>query len=114
MKFQSPSNPLYSLTVALTKFNESLGKDRNVYLSLEAEKDYKRAMMIKAAPGKSNAEKVVNAHASEEWLEFHKKLGRAKAVYDFQKLKFSVMEKEWLAQHLEMKLEGSLMKKEIS
>lgn len=110
MKF--PSNPLEALTSQLNELNERLGKARNEYLSLEAIRDYKRAFIIKAASGKSNAEKTINAHATEEWLELHQKLARAKAVYEFQKLKFSVMEKEYMTQYLQFKLDGSLIKKE--
>ncbi len=106
------SNPLHSILEALDALNATLGVDRNAYLALEAEKKHKEAVLIQAAVGKSHAEKVTNAQASMEWLSFQKALNRALAVYEFQKLKFSIMEKSWQSEYLILKLDGAVIKKQ--
>ncbi len=79
---------------------------------MKASKDHFEATLIKASPGDSNAEKVVNAKATVEWASFHKSLARLEAIYEFQKLKFSVLEKEWFSCQLELKLDQSLIRKQ--
>ena len=107
-----PSNPLSELIAGLEAMNIHLGKDRAAYLALEAEKGHHEAVLIQAAPGKSHAEKVNNAKANPEWAVFQLKLARAEAVYEFQKLKFSIMEKNWMSAYLELKLDGAVIKKQ--
>src|SRR4051812_494324 len=91
-----PFSPLHALTEALHRQNETLGKDRNAYLSLEAERKHFEANLIRSSVGMgtSHAQATTMAQSTGEWLEFHKKLARAEAVYEFQKLKFTIMEKE--------------------
>lgn len=106
------SNPLDDILKQLDKQCEVLGKARNVYLGLEVEKRYLEANLVIQAPGKSHAEKVTNAQGSVEWLEFHKRLARAEAVFEFQKLKYDVLSKEWQSRYLEMKLDGAMLGKQ--
>jgi len=44
-------------------------------------------------------------------LEFHKKLARLEAIFEFQKLKYEILDREWLAQHLALKLDGETIKR---
>ncbi len=106
------SSPLTPLLVQLEAHNEVLGKARAEYLALEAERKHFEATLIQSAPGKSHAEKLNNAQSQLEWVEFSLKLARAEAVYEFQKLKFTIMEKNWQSEYLCMKLDGSLIKKQ--
>ncbi len=106
------SNPLTPLLEALDKQNDTLGKARAEYLTLEAEKRHREALLIKQAEGKSHAEKVTNAQANIEWQIFQNKIARAEAVYEFQKLKFSILEKEWQSSYLTLKLDGQIIKKQ--
>ena len=109
---QFNSSPLSDLLEALDQQNDILGKARAEFLALEAERKHKEALLIKAAEGKSHAEKTTNAQANAEWPEFQLRLARAEAVYEFQRLKFSVLEKEWQSQYLCLKLDGALIKKQ--
>lgn len=105
------SNPLQDLITALSLQNEILGRARAQYLSLEAIRKFEEASLVKVAPGKSHAEKLVNAQATQVWLAFHKKLARAEAIYEFQRLKFTVLEKEYQACYLGLKLDAGIIKK---
>lgn len=92
--------------------NDTLGKARAEFLALEAERKHFEACMIRDASGKSHAEKVTNAQANAEWPVFQLKLARAEAVYELQKLKFSIMEKNWQSEYLTMKLDNAVIKKQ--
>ena len=105
-------NPLSELLRDLDKQNDTLGIARSEYLALEASRKHEESALIQGAFGKSHAEKVTNAQASPEWPVMQLKLARAEAVYEFQKLKFSVMEKNWQSAYLCLKLDGALIKKQ--
>ncbi len=68
--------------------------------------------LVKSAPGESNAEKSMNAKSTPEWLAFHKSLNRKEAVYEFERLKFSILEKEWFSVNAELKADTSLIRKQ--
>lgn len=90
----------------------ALGRARNDYLRKEAVKRHFEATLVKKALGSSNAEKLVNAQAEKDWLLFHVQLARLEAIYEFQKLKFQVMEKEWLGEYATYKEDSSLIKRQ--
>jgi len=98
-------HPLEPSIDALGAQNTLVGKVRNDYLTMEAERKHFEAKLVKAAEGKSQAEKLTNAHATEEWLVFHKKLARAEAIYEFEKFKLEILDKEFQALYLQMKLD---------
>lgn len=104
-------HPLESHVDALSAQNDTLGKARNDYLAKEAERKHFEARLIKAAEGKSHVEKVVNAQATSEWAQFQKELARLEAIFEFQKLKYDVLDKEYQAAYLQLKLDGPLIKK---
>lgn len=95
----------------MTTKNIELGKARNAYLLLKAEKDHFEAKLVKFSPGESNAERVNNAKADPKWLEFHLKLNRSESEYEFIKLQMKILEMEYYAQLNEFKLDGSIIKK---
>jgi hypothetical protein len=105
-------SPLDAAITSLEHQNDSLGKARNDYLLKEAEKKNFEATMVQKAQGKSHAEKVVNAQAQEAWVAFAKDLARLEAVYEFQRLKFTILEKSWQTQYLQTKLDEDLVRKQ--
>lgn len=105
---------------ALKEINQTLmtqavvfSQAKAAYLRKESERKTFEARLIKAAPGGSHAERMNNAMADEGWREFHVSLARLEAIMEFQKLKFSVLEKEWLAQHQELKLDSGMIKRGV-
>lgn len=105
------SHPLKDIIEALRSHNEVLGRARSEYLGLEAEKRHIEANAVKRADGKSHAERVTNAQAEPEWAVFHLKLARAESIYEFRKLEFSILEKEYQAQYLALKMDEVVIKK---
>ncbi len=95
----------------LHKQNDLLGKARFEYLDMEATRKFHEATMVQRSLGKSHAEKLTNAQSQAEWLEFHKKLARLEAIFEFEKLKLEVLTKEFLAIHLTLKLDSEMLKK---
>ncbi len=97
---------------ALEAQNQVLGRARHLFLLKSAQRGHYEATMIREAEGKSHAEKANNAKTSAEWLEFSIALAKLESGYEFQKLKFQVMEKDWQSRYLSMKLDESLIKKQ--
>jgi len=88
-----------------------LSRARFNYLSKEAERKHFEARLIASAKGKSHAERVVGAQASEEWRKFQVDLAKLESVYHFELLKHEVLDKEFLAQHLTLKIDNSTIKR---
>lgn len=103
---------LQEILAKLEHQNVVLGKARARYLAMEAEKKHFEATLINSYTGKSHAEKTTLAHSTAKWLEFHKRLARKEAVYEFQKLKFEVMNKEYFAIYQQIQIDHGLVKKQ--
>lgn len=99
------------VTQSLEKQADTLSIARNAYLTKEAERKHFEATLIQGAAGKSHAERLINAQATKEWLEFQKALARFQAVWEFQKLKYEVLDKEWLAQYATLKSDAQMIKR---
>lgn len=110
MKFKE--NPLKEHTDRLEALNKRLGGLRNAFLMLKAEKDHFRASLVVAQPGKSHAERLIQAQATGTWLEFHQKMARAEAEYEFMNLQYEIMEKTWQSSYLVLKLDHELINKQ--
>lgn len=95
----------------LLEQSEILSEARRLYLLKESERRHFEACLIKGSEGKSHAEKVVNAQASPLWLDFHKGLSELEAIYEFEKLKYEVLDKAYFAEHLSLKIDHGLMSK---
>lgn len=105
---------LTELTGMLHRQNETLGKARNEYLLMEAQRKHFESKLVMGfkASNSSMAEATAQAQGSTAWLTFHQSLARLEAVYEFQKLKFTIIEKEYQSCYLEMKLDQGLIQKE--
>lgn len=67
--------------------------------------------MVGMASGKSHAERLVSAQATESWKNQSLSIARLEAEYEFEKLKYQVMDKEFLAIHLSLKLNEQTIKR---
>ncbi len=110
MKFKE--SPLKPYLDNLEAQNKLVGQARAEYLMLEAERKHLEATITSEAPGKSYAEKLMNAQKTVMWLAFHKKIARAESVYEFQKFKLSILDKAWQSEYLILKLDAPLIKKQ--
>lgn len=106
--------PLDSITQMIGIQTESVGKAFNAYMAKKAEKRNLEARLKKAAEGTSQSEKSMNADATDEWLAFEKELNRLEAIYEFQRDKLEVMNKEYQAQYLELKDNASAIRKGVA
>ncbi len=93
--------------------NDVLGKARFDFLTKDAEKKHFEATLIQRSEGKSHAEKSVNAMATSEWREFHKDLARLESVFEFQKLKWEILDKCFLATYATFKIEEKLIRRQL-
>jgi hypothetical protein len=107
------TDQLERLISALYEHNIVVGKARNRYLLKEAERKHFESVLVKNAEGKSHSEKVIYAQATNEWLEFHKDLARLESVYEFQKFKLEILEKEWLAEYSSRKSDERQIKRGV-
>ena len=96
---------------ALTKQNARLRDARNAFLLKDAERKHFEARMVQSAGGKSHAERTVNAQAHPEWLEFQRELAALQGAYEFEKLKYEILDKAYLAEHATFKIEEGLIKR---
>lgn len=93
---------------------DALGRARNNFLSKKAEEGNLRSRLKNKAPeGASQAEKTTFAESTEEFLEFERSLKRLEAIYGFQKDKMEVLNKEYLAQYLELKDNAEVVRKQL-
>lgn len=97
----------------LNKQNDDLAKVRASYLLKEAERKHYEATLVSKAPGKSHAEKVINAQATKEWLMFHVELAALEGAYEFNKLKYDILDKAYLAEHLSLKVDSSTIQRQL-
>lgn len=91
---------------------DALTEARGVYLLKEGERKTFEARLIRDAQGKSQAEKTVGAQASEEWLVFHRELAVIENDYEHHKLRYDILDKAYLAEHLSAKLDSDTIKRQ--
>ena len=103
---------LNELLEILERQNEILAKSRFNFLSMEASRKHFEAKLINKALGKSIVEKTTLAQSTVEWLKFHPKLAKLESIYEFERLKMSIMEKAWQSSYLTMKLDQSMILKQ--
>jgi hypothetical protein len=107
----SRSSFLGDIVEACNKQNDTLGIARNNYLTKEAERKHFEATLVRDAQGKSHAERLINAQATEAWATFAKELARLEAIFEFQKLKYDVLDKEFQAAYLQAKHDAPIIRK---
>lgn len=105
-------NTLSELIEELEARVECLNKARGLFLKHEAITERGEALLISQAQGSSNAEKVMNAKASNEWNQIQLDYRKAQWLYENEKSKFSVLEKKWQTAYLDAKLNERVIKKE--
>ncbi len=110
MKFQKHAHS--DIIAYLVVLNDQLGVARNAFLAKSASKDHFFANLIREAPGKSVAERRIIAESKKEWLEFCQELAHLESVYEFLKLKFKIMEKEYQSSYQETGLNEGLIRKQ--
>jgi hypothetical protein len=96
----------------LNEQNEKLSEARGNYLLKEVERKHFEARMITAAAGKSHAERTTAAQATQEWLTFQQELAGLEAEFEFQKLRYDILDKAYLAEYLSAKLDADTIKRQ--
>jgi hypothetical protein len=96
---------------ALTEQNKTLRDARNAYLLKEAERKHFEATLIQGAAGKSHAERTINAQAAIEWFAFHVELALLQGAFEFEKLKYEILDKAWTSEYGTFKVEEGLIRK---
>lgn len=91
--------------------NETLAKARGAYLLKEAERKNYEAKLISIAEGKSHAERQANAYATDAWLQFNRELAELENEFEFQKLRYDILDKAFLAEYASYKLDNETMKR---
>lgn len=92
--------------------NEKLSAARGAYLLKEASRKNFEALMIKNSEGKSHAEKTTSAQAQEEWLQFHEELSILENAFEFEKLRYDILDKAFMAEYLGLKLDTDTIKRQ--
>lgn len=104
--------PLDPIIQNLHDQNAKTARARHDFLEKEAERKNFESKLIKSADGKSFAEKTMNAQATEQWDKFQLALAKLESVYEFEKFKLSILDKEYQAQYLELKDSERMLRKQ--
>jgi hypothetical protein len=104
--------PLDTITQALEVQNNLLGKNRAEYLAKEVELEHLENKWADELEGESQAARERKVKASERWLKLASEVARLKAIFEFQKLRYEILDKEWLAQYASMKLDERTIRKQ--
>lgn len=108
------NHPLREVIDMIEEQTDSVGIARNSYLAKKAMKRNTEASLFKDAEGESQKAKEMNAHANPGWLKFEQELNRLEAIYEFQRDKLEVLNKEYQAQYLELKDNAQAARKGVS
>jgi hypothetical protein len=104
-------NQLEEILSKLSEQNDLLKIVRSKYLAAEACRKHYEARMIAIALGKSNAEKLVNAQATESWRKQAVAIASLESDFEFERLKFSILEREYQAVYFTLKLDSETIRK---
>lgn len=92
--------------------NDILKAARLAYLLKEAERKHYEAALIREAEGKSHAERVANAQATQHWRMFHVELSKLETEFEFQKLRYDILDKAFQAEYLSAKLDADTIRRQ--
>lgn len=94
--------------------NEVLAHIREAYLLQESSRKHFEAGLISAAPStcKSHVDRLNHAQNLRVYLEFHQKLAKLEATFKFEELKFSILEKEYMAVYLGAKTDSATIERQ--
>jgi DNA-binding transcriptional regulator GbsR (MarR family) len=104
-------HPLEPIIQMIDEQTTAVGRARANFFAKKAMKRNLEARLVKGAQGSTAKEREMNAFATEEWLNFETELNRLEAIYDFQRDKLEVLNKEYQAQYLELKDNASVIRK---
>lgn len=91
--------------------NDVLGFVREKHLELQSTRKHYESKLVSMAQGKSHAERQTFAYASEAYRELMAGISKVEADYEFEKLKFSILEKEFQATYLSLKMNEETLRK---
>lgn len=114
MEFQNKfvhSSPLDEHLERLEKQAQALHLVRNDFFLKKAEQKNFESKLISEASGSSIAERQMKAQADSRWLEFHRTLAVLEVNYEHEKLKYSILDKSFMAAYLEMKINNEIIKR---
>ena len=92
--------------------SDALKKADEKYLSLEGQKKSLLAQLTLRSEGKSFSEREAKALASEDWIHFIAAHVEAESEFNFEKRKFEILEKAYLAEHATFKIEDRSIRKQ--
>ncbi len=91
---------------------ETFSQVMNRYFAKLAEKDHFESVLTQSMPGKSQAEKLMMAKATRQWLIFHQELKALEGLYKDEEYKRNLLEKTYFAEMATYKIEESLIRKQ--
>lgn len=95
----------------LSAQNEALTKARGAYLLKEAERKHFEAALVNEMQGKSHAERLAQAQATQHWRMFQVELAKLETEFEFQKLRYDILDKAFQAEYLSAKLDADTIKR---
>jgi hypothetical protein len=95
----------------LWKQADVLKEAEQIYLRMEAERKPMLAQLTIKALGKSFAERESIALASEDWRAFMAGHVAAESAFNYERRKFEILEKAYLAEHATFKLDDRSIRK---
>lgn len=93
--------------------SDALAMAKYLYLMREAERKHVEATLIKESQGSSQAEKLVNAQATSQWVGFHKELAELEARYHWHVLKLDVIQSQLQIEYLLLKQAYELIGEQV-
>lgn len=99
----------------LEKIEESIDKLRQVeteFLQLEAHKKVLYSQLFLKAKGKNVAEKEAEAYDSQDWRDFADGLVRAESAFNYERRMYELRLKAYDAEHLTLKTETPVIKRQ--
>jgi hypothetical protein len=97
---------------ALNEQNDKLQKAEAQYLELEAHRKVLFSQLYLAAEGKNVAEKEANVYVSDDWKRFIGGLIAAETRFNFERRRFEILDKAFLAEYSTLKREADLIPKQ--
>lgn len=91
---------------ALTKQNQVLREEEQIFLSLEANRKPMLASLLIKAEAKSFSDREAIALASPAWKDFMQGLVEAEVRLNYAKRKYEILDKAFLADYSSMKIDS--------
>jgi hypothetical protein len=95
----------------LTRQNARLREAESLFLRLDAEKKMMLASLTSQAEGKSHAEREGRAMLTKSWEDFARGHAVAESNYQYEKRKFLILDKAYLAEHASFTREAGVIKR---